>query len=292
MSTLLCFGLGYAAEHFIGRFGDSFDRLIGTVRSVERAAVLNARFAGRLKVFAFDGFRAVPAVESVVRTADLALASIPPGLGGDPVLAAFSDALAQAPHLRSIIYLSSVGVYGDHRGGWVDETTRPQPCSERSRARLAAEQAWEKFGALHARSVVILRLAGIYGPGRNVLLRLARGTARHIVKPDQVFCRIHVADIAETIDAAFARAAAGIFNVSDDEPAPPGDAVVFAARLLGLDPPPQIPFAEAAPSLSPAALSFWQECRRVGNDKMKRELGVTLQYPTYREGLRALAAAP
>jgi nucleoside-diphosphate-sugar epimerase len=139
--------------------------------------------------------------------------------------------------------------------------------------------------------VAVLRLAGIYGPGRNALVQIARGDARRIAKPGQVFNRIHVGDIVQAIDAAFARRAAGIFNVADDEPSSPGDPIVFAAQLLGRDPPPEIAFAHAAPSLSPMALSFWRECRRVRNDKLKRELGVALRYPTYREGLRALLEA-
>src|SRR5208282_1981297 len=222
--------------------------------------------------------------------ADLALVSIPPDDNGDPVLAAFGDALDHAHQLRSIVYLSTVGVYGDHGGEWVDETTPPQPGSARSRARLDAEHAWQKLGARHGIAVAILRLAGIYGPGQNALVQIARGNARRIVKPGQVFNRVHVADIAQAIDAAFARRAGGIFNVADDEPSPPGDPIVFAAQLLGRDPPPEIAFAEAAPSLSSMGLSFWQDCRRVRNDKLKRELGVALRYPTYREGLRALNA--
>ena len=141
------------------------------------------------------------------------------------------------------------------------------------------------------KAVAILRLAGIYGPGRNALVQIARGEARRIVKPGQVFNRIHVADIAQAIDAAFARNADGIFNVADDEPTPPADPIVFAAQLLGRDPPPEIRFEDAVPSMSPMALSFWQECRRVRNDKLKRELGVVLDYPTFREGLRALFEA-
>jgi len=291
MSTLICFGLGYSAEHFIGMFGDGFDRIVGTVRGVERAAVLNARFGGRLKAWTFDGTLATPEVKSATGNADVALVSIPQTAKGDPVLAAFGDALAHANRLRSIVYLSTVGVYGDHGGAWVDEETTPQPDSERGLERLAAENAWQKFGQRTGAAVAILRLAGIYGPGRNALVQIARGDARRIVKPGQVFNRIHVGDIAQAIEAAFARKAGGIFNVSDDEPSPPGDPLVFAAQLLGCDPPPEIPFAEAAPSLSPIALSFWQECRRVRNDKLKRELGVALTYPTYREGLRALFEA-
>jgi nucleoside-diphosphate-sugar epimerase len=291
MSTLICFGLGYSAEHFIAMFGDGFARITGTVRGAERAAVLNARFGGRLKVFAFDGTSATPEVASAIGDADAALVSIPQTAQGDPVLAAFGGALAHASRLRSIVYLSTVGVYGDHGGAWVDEDTPPQPDSERARERLAVEHAWQKFGQRSGAAVAILRLAGIYGPGRNALVQIARGDARRIVKPGQVFNRIHVGDIAQAIDAALARTAAGMFNVADDEPSPPGDPLVFAAQLLGRDPPPEIPFKEAAPSMSPMALSFWQECRRVRNDKLKRELGVTLLYPTYREGLRALFAA-
>ena len=172
-------------------------------------------------------------------------------------------------------------------------TKKRRPILERlrSRERLAAEQAWQKLGARRGKAVAILRLAGIYGPGQNALVQIARGNARRIVKPGQVFNRIHVADIAQAIDAAFARTASGIFNVADDEPTPPADPIVFAAQLVGAEPPPEITFEDAAPSMSPMALSFWQECRRVRNDKLKRELGVTLLYPTYREGLRALFEA-
>jgi len=290
MSALLCFGLGYSAEHFVGLFGDGFERIIGTVRSAEHAAVLNARFGGRLQAFAFDGTFATPEVKSAIGEADVALVSIPQTGKGDPVLAAFGDALAQARRLRSIVYLSTVGVYGDRGGAWVDEETAPQPDSKRARERLAVEHAWQSFGQRSGVAVAILRLAGIYGPGRNALVQIARGDARRIVKSGQVFNRVHVADIAQAIDAALARKATGIFNVADDEPSPPSDPIVFAARLLGRDPPPEIPFTQAAPSISPMGLSFWQECRRVKNDKLKRELGVTLLYPTYREGLRALFA--
>jgi nucleoside-diphosphate-sugar epimerase len=288
MSRLICFGLGYSAEHFIARFGDGFNRIVGTVRSAERAAVLNARFAGQLKALAFDGTVATPDVISAIGEADGALVSIPPTAKGDPVLAGFGAELAHASRLRSVVYLSTIGVYGDHSGSWVDEETPPRPDSERARERLAVEQAWQTFGRQSHKAVAILRLAGIYGPGRNALVPIARGEARRIVKPDQVFNRIHVADIAQAIDAAFAHSNNGIFNVTDNEPTPPADPIVFAAQLLGRDPPPEIRFEDAVPSMSPMALSFWQDCRRVRNDKLKRTLGVTLDYPTYREGLRAL----
>ncbi len=292
MSTLICFGLGYSADHYLGQYGDRFERVVGTVRSAERAALLNARFGGRVGAFAFDGSVATPEVTRAIAQAHAALVSIPQTQSGDPVLAAFGKALTDAEHLHALVYLSTVGVYGDHAGAWVDERTPPRPAAARSRERLAAERAWQDFGARSGVAVAILRLAGIYGPGRNALVQVARGDARRIVKPGQVFNRIHVDDIARAIDAALTQRASGIFNVADDEPCPPGEPLAFAAQLLGRAPPPEVPFAEAAPTMSPLALSFWQDCRRVRNDKLKRELGVRLRFPTYREGLRALLAAP
>jgi len=288
MSTLVCIGLGYSAEHFAAAFGHKFDRIVGTMRSKERAAVINAYDGDKLGALVFDGKAATSELIDTIGEAGAVLLSVPQDDNGDPVLRACGDALMKAQRLRAIVYLSTVGVYGDRGGGWVDEQTPPQPDSARGRRRLAAEQGWQDFGACRGIAVAILRLAGIYGPGRNALIQVATGKARRIVKPGQIFNRIHVADIAQAIDAAFTRAASGIFNVADDEPSPAADPIEFAAQLLGVLPPPEIPFAEAAPSMSPLALSFWQECRRVNNAKLKRELGVVLRYPTYREGLRAL----
>jgi nucleoside-diphosphate-sugar epimerase len=290
MATLLCFGLGYCAEHFIAEFSSKFDRIVGTVRNAERAAILNAYQGAAVRAVVFDGVRAAAELNAAIAAADHALISVPPSATGDPVLAACGDALARARDLRSLVYLSTVGVYGDHGGGWVDEQTPPAPTSARSRWRVAAEQAWQEFGARRGIAVGILRLAGIYGPGQNALVALARGRARRIVKAGQVFNRIHVGDIAQAIDAAFARRAADVFNLADNEPSPPADPIVFAAKLMGREPPPEIPFEEATPAMSEMGLSFWQECRRVRNDKLTRELAVTLRYPTYREGLRALFA--
>ena len=288
---LICFGLGYSAQHFVEEFGQRFDRIVGTVRGAERAAALNAHPSNQLKALVFDGTAVTPDLRSAIADADAALISVPPDENGDPVLRACGDILAHAQRLRAVVYLSTIGVYGDRGGAWVDEATPPQPGAARSRERLAAEQAWLDFGARRGIAVAILRLAGIYGPGQNALVQIARDTARRIVKPGQVFNRIHVGDIAQAIEAAFACRASGIFNVADDAPTPPADPIVFAAQLMGVAPPPEIPFAQAAPAMSPMALSFWQECRRVKNAKLKRELGVSLRYPTYREGLRALFAA-
>jgi nucleoside-diphosphate-sugar epimerase len=288
MTTLLCMGLGYSAEHFVSLYGDGFDRIVATVRGAERAAVLNARLAGRMKALVFDGKSASAELKHAIGEADAALISIPQDESGDPVLRACGDAFARASHLRAIVYLSTVGVYGDSGGGWVDEDTPAAPQSARGQHRLAAEQAWQEFGGHRGIAVAVLRLAGIYGPGRNALRQIARGDVRRIVKPGQVFNRIHVDDIAQAIDAALRQRAAGIFNIADDEPTPPAEPLMLAAQLMGATPPPEVKFEDAAPSMSPLALSFWQECRRVKNDKLKRELGVTLRDPSYREGLRGL----
>jgi len=293
MSTLLCLGLGYSAQHYVAAFGARFSRIVGTSRTAEGAAALAARDLGgrRAELLVFDGATAAPAVAAALADADALLVSAAPDVGGDPVLAAFGGALMAAPRLASIVLLSTVGVYGDHGGAWVDEATPPDPSRESTRQRIAAEDAWRALGQERGSAVAVLRLAGIYGAGRNPLVNLRRGQARNVVKPGQVFNRIHVADIAQAIEAAVAQKAAGVFNVTDDEPTPPGDPIVFAANLLDVPPPPAIPFAEAVQTMSPLAASFYAENRRVRNDRMKRVLGVRLRYPSYREGLRALHAA-
>jgi nucleoside-diphosphate-sugar epimerase len=184
---------------------------------------------------------------------------------------------------RKIIYLSTIGVYGDHAGSWVDESTPPQAGLDRTRMRIAAEQAWTDATGGDA---AILRLAGIYGPGRNALAALRAGTARRIIKPGQVFNRIHVDDIASAIMAAIQHGRGGTWNVCDDEPAPPQDVIAYAAQLMGVAPPPEEAFATA--EMSAMARSFYASSARVANAKLKRELGVTLACPTYRHGLDAL----
>jgi len=279
----MCIGLGYSAAHYVATFGQRFDRVIGTTRKFRDAA-------DRVELVAFDGTAASPELVARVAESDALLISAPPGEAGDPVLACLADAIARGS-VRTIVYLSTIGVYGDSGGAWVDEETPPKPSSPRSIARLAAEQAWRRFGAANGKAVAVLRLAGIYGPGRNALVTLAAGMARRIVKPGQVFNRIHVTDIARAIDACFAQGAAGVFNLADDEPAPPQDVVAFAAELMGKSPLPEIPFEEARASMGAMAQSFYADNRRVRNDKVKQALGVRLAYPTYREGLRALLSA-
>jgi nucleoside-diphosphate-sugar epimerase len=290
MTTLLCIGLGSCARQFVADYGAGFTRIAGTARTAETVAGLAAdRFGGaRVEMIRFDGASVSDHLLATVARAETLLISAAPDRHGDPVLAALGDAIARAPHLASIVYLSTVGVYGDHGGAWIDEGAALGPLTERNRQRIEAENAWRRLGERREVPVALLRLAGIYGPGQNALVNLERGQARRIDKPGQVFNRIHVADIAQAIDAAIRLKADGAFNVADDEPSPPGDPIVFAARLLGIEPPPAIPFEEAKETLSPMGLSFYGECKRVKNDALKRALGVSLRYPTYREGLLAL----
>lgn len=290
MTVLLCFGFGYCAEHYVGEWGGRFDRIIGSVRSADKAAALASRsFGGRtVEMLVFDGRSASRDMIAAIHAADALLISAAPDEHGDPFIAVFADELATASRLRAVVYLSTVGVYGNHAGAWIDETATIIPVQSRGRERVDAERAWQQLGACRGAAVAILRLAGIYGPARNALVNLRHGRTQRIVKPGQVFNRIHVADIAQAIDAVFAQRADGIFNVADDEPSAPADPVVFAARLLGIEPPPEIPFTVAQKTMTPMAASFYGECKRVRNDKLKTVLGVRLRYPSYREGLRAL----
>ena len=294
MVTLVCLGLGYCARHYVSEFGLRFDRVVGTARSAERAAALAREpLAGRhIEMLPFDGTSSSRELQAAILAADALLVSAAPADGRDPVLAALERELAQAPRLKSVVYLSSLGVYGDSDGAWIDETAPAVPAlARRGGSRINAELAWQALGTRRKLSVAIFRLGGIYGPGRNGMVRLLRGTAQRIAKSGHVSNRIHVHDIAQAIDAAFARCAAGVFNVVDDEPASPSDQVAFAADLIGIEPPPEIPYEAAGKSVSAMALSFYDGCIRARNDKLKALLGVELRYPTYRDGLRALHAA-
>ena len=280
---LFVFGLGYTGLAFARAMLPAAASVGGTVRSPEKAAALRA---SGIDALVFDGRVPGDGVAAALRRATHVVVSISQGEGGDPVLAAHGEDLAAAPDLAWLGYLSTVGVYGDHDGGWVDEETPPDPRVARTAARIAVEADWRSFGAAREVPVGLFRLAGIYGPGRNAFVKLAEGTAHRIVKPGQVFNRIHVADIAATLSAAIARPAARLYNVSDNVPAPPQDVVAYAAGLMGVAPPAEIPFAEA--DLSPMARSFYAGNRRISNRRIRDELGVTLAYPTYRDGLDAL----
>jgi len=281
---IFCFGLGYCALDFLSR--QESVEASGTVREAEKAEAL-ARDG--IEAFIFDGQRADAALAPRLAAAEALLVSIAPA-AEDPVLARFARAIGALKRLRAIVYLSTIGVYGDHGGGWVDETSATSTRSERGRARLAAEAQWLALGAAMDVPVQILRLAGIYGPGRNLLVKLREGDARRIVKPGQVFNRAHVEDIAQAITLTLAaEAPSGVWNVADEEPAPPHDVTAYAARLIGLEPPPEEPFETA--DMTAMARSFYSENKRVAISKLKRELGFAPKYPTYREGLRALAEA-
>lgn len=277
MSKLFCFGLGYTARHLAHALRPRGFVIAGTTRSPERQRALAADGIDA-HLFARDH----PLPEAALIGTTHLLTSIAPDEGGDPVLDLHARDLAGLG-LVWAGYLGTTAVYGDRGGGWVSEDDPPAPSIPRAQRRVAAETAWLASGL----PVHVFRLAGIYGPGRSALDGLRAGTARRVVKPGQVFSRIHVEDIVQVLLASMARPDPGaIYNVCDDEPAPPQDVVTFAAGLLGVDPPPKQPFETA--ELSPMARSFYADNRRVDNRRIKEELGVTLRHPTYREGLRAL----
>jgi nucleoside-diphosphate-sugar epimerase len=290
IQKLFCIGLGYSAAAYIEAYGAGFDAIAGTVRTPAKQARLAETGIGgrRIEASVFDG-RSPDGLTAAMRDATHLLVSAPPAETAETARMAFSAAGRPNGSLP-VVYLSSLGVYGDYGCAEIDESAALKP-AERGKDRVAAEQAWIDFGEATGNPVALLRLAGIYGPGRNALINVVSGQARRIVKPGQVFNRIHVADIARAIDAAFARKVTGAFNVSDDEPGPPQDVIAYAAELLGRTPPPEIPFDEAKQTMSPMALSFYDECKRALNTKLKTELGVTLLYPNYRVALDALFAA-
>ncbi len=284
---LHCIGLGYSARVLCQRLHQLGWSISGSARSSEGTKRIEA--CG-WKSVVFDGATVSPLMSEQLASATHVLLSVPPDETGDPALRWHATDLAAAPRLEWIGYLSTVGVYGDNYGGWVDEATPAAPSSIRGKRRLAAESAWLAHGAAAAKRVEIFRLPGIYGPGRSAIDAMRAGTARRIIKPGQVFNRIHVSDIATALQAAIFRPTAfNTYNVTDDEPSSPEDVVTYAAMLLGLPPPPAVPFATA--ELSPMARSFYGESKRVSNARMKRELGVELAFPSFREGLTACLMA-
>jgi dTDP-4-dehydrorhamnose reductase len=291
MSYLFCFGLGYSAEHLADLVSEEGWHVAGTARS--SAGMQRIQSLGYMG-YVFDGtapgLGAGPSmgVGPAVQRATHVLISVPPDAEGDPVLRHHGPDIARSG-AEWIGYLSTIGVYGDHGGGWVDEDTPVNPASARSVRRVLAERQWLDFARESGKRVEIFRLAGIYGPGSSAIDNLRQGTARSIIKPGQVFNRIHVADIARTLMAAISRPHAhAIYNVTDDEPAPPQDVTAYAAQILGLPEPPQVPFEDA--QLSEMGRSFYAENKRVRNERIKTALGVELAFPTYREGLAALAS--
>ncbi|MGR3436628.1 MAG: SDR family oxidoreductase [Shimia sp.] len=275
-NVLVSIGHGYSAQALGDLLlAEDWGRVVATTRSADKAASLRAR---GLDVRIWPGDDIAPDIAA----ASHVLTSVAPDAEGDPVIRALGGALRAAPACW-VGYLSTTGVYGDHGGGWVDEGTPLAPSTRRGAWRVAAEAEW----AALALPLHVFRLAGIYGPGRGPFAKVRAGTARRIVKPGQVFSRTHVDDIAQVLRASIARPRPGaIYNVCDDDPAPPQDVLAHAARLLGVPLPPGEDFATA--EMTPMARSFYAESKRVRNDRIKEELGVRLRFPSYRDGLADL----
>jgi nucleoside-diphosphate-sugar epimerase len=279
------FGLGYCARRLIQR--EPWIEASGTARTAEAVSALRRE---GVEAYGFDGTDADPELEPALKKAEAIVVSIPPRDGAGAALERFASVIAAAPALRRIVYYSTIGVYGDHGGAWVDETSATRTRTARGLARLEDEARWISAARAHGAEADILRLAGIYGPGRNALVNLRRGEARRIVKAGQVFNRTHVDDIAQISSLVLTRGVEGrIWNVADDEPAPPQDVIAYAAALRGVEAPPEEPFDKA--TLSPMAREFYADNKRVSIAKAKAELGFAPAYPTYREGLKALAEA-
>ena len=286
-ATLFCFGLGYTASVLAQALSPKGWRVLGTHRPADPSGSVST---DDIEMRVFDREHPLADARALLADATHLLSSVPPDATGDPVLDMHANDIAAARGLRWVGYLSTTGVYGDRGGGWVDEASPLLPTGERGRRRLAAENRWLDLWRQHGIPVHIFRLAGIYGPGRSALDAVRSGQARRIVKPGQVFSRIHVADIAQFLEASMARPAPGaIYNVCDDDPAPPDEVVAFACELLGVAAPPPVPIEQA--ELSEMARSFYADNKRVSNRRIKQELGVSLRYPSYREGLAALLKA-
>ena len=284
MPRLFCFGLGYSALALARVLKGRGWAVAGTCRTPESRAALAAE---GIEAIFFDRARPLADAAATLAGTTHLVASIPPDDLGDPAIDLHGAAIAAIP-MAWIGYLSTTGVYGDRGGAWVDETSDLRPAGVRGRRRVEAEEGWLDLWRKHGRPVHLFRLAGIYGPGRGPFEQVRAGTARRVIKPGQVFSRIHVDDIVRVLEASMAKPNPGAaYNVCDDESAPPQDVIVEAARLLGVEPPPAVPFDQA--NLSPMARSFYDESKRVSNRRIREELGVTLAYPTYREGLAALA---
>jgi nucleoside-diphosphate-sugar epimerase len=282
MTSFFIFGAGYSGQAFAKTAPDPEMKIAGTTRSREKFDRL--RQAG-IEPQLFSG-QMTPELADALRGVSHLIVSVAPDDAGDPVLEAARDLIAaKMPELAWIGYLSTVGVYGDHGGAWVDEASECRPVSRRSTLRLKAEQEWLELGRETGVPVAVLRLSGIYGHGRNALANLAEGTAKRLVKKDQVFNRIHVADIAGALWHLAGQRQGGVFNVTDDVPAPPQDVVSYAAGLMGIEPPPEIPFETA--ELSPLARSFYGENKRVSNAALK-QTGYAFRFPNYKAAFDAM----
>ncbi|WEJ58560.1 SDR family oxidoreductase [Devosia sp. FJ2-5-3] len=282
---VLFFGLGFSSQASARaiRIRDEYASIMGTVRTAERE---NALEATGLAAIVFDGTRPSPDVSVALADTTHVVVSIAPDADGDVVLRHHRADLDAAKDLEWICYYSTVGVYGDFDGAWIDESAPLVPRNMRSDLRVLAEQEWRDYAAQRGVKLCILRLAGIYGPGRSSFDKLRDGTARRIIKPGQVFNRIHVEDIARVTALAAERRLEGIFNMADDEPTPPQDVFEHAAGMMGVPVPPDMPFESA--EMSPMQKSFYRDNKRVSNKAIKTALGIEMLYPSYREGLAAI----
>jgi nucleoside-diphosphate-sugar epimerase len=286
MMGVFFFGMGYsslATARAIHRAVDPSIPVSGTTRTLDTAEELADT---DYRMHLFDGQSPGRTLGDDLRRATHVILSIPPDENGDPALNLHRDTLDAAPDLEWIGYFSTVGVYGDFGGEWIDESAPTRPVNRRSRIRVEVEEQWRDYAGARGLPLLVLRLAGIYGPGRSAFDKLRDGTARRIVKPGQVFNRIHVDDIGRVTQLAAFRRLEGTFNLGDDEPAPPQDLVTYAAGLLGVPPPPETPFAQA--QMTEMARSFYSDNKRVSNRAIKAALGIELLYPTYRHGLDAI----
>lgn len=288
---LFCFGLGYSALALAESLRADGWALAGTCREPEKADALRGK---GIETHVFDGTEPLAGVAAALTGATHILISAPPDESGDPVLRWHGADIARlavaTPGLAWLAYLSTTGVYGDRQGGWVDEGSERLPTGPRGRKRVIAEDGWLTLWRDHGVPAHLFRLAGIYGPGRSALDTVRKGKAQRVHKPGQVFSRIHVADIVAALRASMARPNPGAaYNLCDDNPAPPDEVIRYACELLGVTPPPVVPFDSA--TLSPMARSFYDDNKRVRNDRIKTELGVALRYPDYRAGLTALLQA-
>jgi nucleoside-diphosphate-sugar epimerase len=282
VGQLFCFGLGFSSQALAKRLLPQGWDVSGTVRGEQEDS-----HAKNISVCSFDGSRPTTEISEAISHATHLLITIPPQPSGDVVLENFAEEISRARQLQWIGYISSTGVYGDTQGEWVDESSPLLASTDRNRQRIEVESAWLKIGKDHGLPVMIFRCVGIYGPGRNLLVSVRQGSARRIDKPGLVFSRIHSEDLAQTLEASMKKPQFGeIYNVSDDCPSPPVEAVEYACSLLGVEPPPLVSFEEA--DLPPTARGFYITNKRVSNKKIKQELGVTLRYPDYRSGLNEL----
>ncbi len=280
---IFLFGAGYSARAFSRLMTGEAERIDGTTRNEQNFPLLEK---SGIAPIIFDGETASPDLIDRLAKSTHVVISISPRESGDPSLAIVEEALRRPGNtIRWIGYLSTVGVYGNHDGNWIDETAPLAPTSRRSLERVEAESAWEALSERHGTPVALLRLSGIYGPGRNAFVNLERGTARRIIKDGQVFNRIHVDDIAGSLRFLAGTNSGGAFNITDSEPAPPQDVVAYAAELMGVAIPPEIPFEQA--DLTPMGRSFYGENKRVSNQHIKA-LGYDFIYPDYKAAFSAM----